>query len=169
MTDHPPVPGDGRILFFSRDRDDFGFLSNFHPAPLVLDGAVWPTAEHFYQGHKSFAPAYRTAILAAPSAGMAKRLGTSPVHPLRRSKGSWFILNQRHIRRDWDEVKVDVMRRAAVAKFTQHETLAAQLWATHPAELIEDNPRDEFWGAGPTGTGANTLGKLLVEVRGTLG
>jgi hypothetical protein len=27
-----PVPGDNRILFYSGDPKDFGFLSHFHPA-----------------------------------------------------------------------------------------------------------------------------------------
>jgi predicted NAD-dependent protein-ADP-ribosyltransferase YbiA (DUF1768 family) len=34
-----PVPADNRILYFARDREQFGFLSHFHPelAQLLLD------------------------------------------------------------------------------------------------------------------------------------
>lgn len=34
----PPTPDDGRILFRNRDRADYYFLSDFFPAPFVLDG-----------------------------------------------------------------------------------------------------------------------------------
>ena len=53
------IPADNRILYFARDRGMFGFLSHFHPAPILLDGEVWPTVEHYYQAQKSFDPAYR--------------------------------------------------------------------------------------------------------------
>lgn len=42
------IPADNRILYFGRDRAVFGFLSHFHSAPVVLDGEVWPTVEHYY-------------------------------------------------------------------------------------------------------------------------
>jgi predicted NAD-dependent protein-ADP-ribosyltransferase YbiA (DUF1768 family) len=42
------LPADNRILYFARDRELFGFLSHFHPAPILLDGEVWATVEHYY-------------------------------------------------------------------------------------------------------------------------
>jgi N-glycosidase YbiA len=66
------IPADNRILYFLRDRESFRFLSHFHPSPIELDGEVWPTVEHFYQAQKSDDPAYRQAIRAAASPGMAK-------------------------------------------------------------------------------------------------
>ena len=63
------MPDDNRVLFFERDQEAFGFLSNFHPAPLNLDGESWPTVEHYYQCQKSLNPGYRDAIRAeAPDA-----------------------------------------------------------------------------------------------------
>jgi N-glycosidase YbiA len=53
------IPADNRILYFTRDREIFRFLSHFHPAPIVLDGETWPTVEHYYQAQKSAEPAYR--------------------------------------------------------------------------------------------------------------
>ncbi len=161
------VPPDGRILYFARDRATFGFLSHFHPAPIALDGAIWPTAEHCYQSQKSDDPDYRAAIRSAESPGYAKRLAAAPDAPRRVSASSWFRHHARQPRADWAVVKLDIMRRVDWAKFSQNPELAAALQATQDAELIEDSPRDSFWGAGD-GSGQNWAGRILMEVRASL-
>ena len=163
-----PLPADGRILFYRRDREVFGFLSNFHPAPIELDGETWPTVEHFYQTQKSPDPVYRQAIRQAVSPGRAKRLAAPPGGPRRVSAQSWFRRNQCEPRPDWHEVKLEVMRRAVRAKFTQNADLAELLRATGTAELIEDSASDPYWGIGADGTGSNWLGRVLMEVRAEL-
>lgn len=57
-----PIPEDNRILFFSRDRKDFGFLSNFYSCPIVIDNFEWPHVEAYYQSQKSTNPANKTEI-----------------------------------------------------------------------------------------------------------
>ncbi len=165
----PPLPADGRVLFYRRDRAAFGFLSNFHPAAVALDGEHWPTVEHYYQAQKSPDPGYRAAVRSAASPGQAKRLGAAPDGPRRVSQRSWFRRHGRQPRADWDAVKVDVMRKAVRAKFAQHPTLAERLLATTPAELVEDSTTDAFWGVGVDGRGQNWLGRVLMEVRSELG
>jgi ribA/ribD-fused uncharacterized protein len=159
------LPPDNRILFFERDREIFGFLSHFHPAPILLDGVLWPTAEHFYQSHKSLDPAYRQAVLDAPSPGAAKHLAADPRAPRKQARKSWFRKKNALPREDWPEVKLDVMRRADFAKFTQHENLRQMLLATGDAEIVEDSPHDPFWGVGPNGQGSNWTGRVLMEIR----
>lgn len=154
---------DGRILYFARDREAFGFLSHFHPAPIEIDGETWATAEHFYQAQKSFDPAYRAAIRAAETPGAAKQLAARP--DPRRARRSWFADFAQEPRADWPEVKLDLMRRADWAKFTQHQTLQKRLLATGTAELVEDSPYDAFWGTGPDGAGLNWAGRVLMEIR----
>jgi len=143
----------------------FGFLSNFHPAAIELDGEAWATVEHYYQAQKSLDPAYRSEILEAASSGRAKRLGASPDAFKRLSKRSWFHQHGTSLRPDWGEVKLEVMRCAILAKFTQHPDLARGLLATSTAVLVEDSPRDPFWGTGPDGQGLNWTGQILMEVR----
>ncbi len=60
------------------------------------------------------------------------------------------------------------MREALTAKFRQNPELLEQLLATGDAELVENSPVDYFWGIGADGSGKNTLGKLLMEVRAAL-
>ncbi|MBI1386304.1 MAG: DUF1768 domain-containing protein [Rhizobiales bacterium] len=159
------IPEDNRILYFGRDREIFRFLSHFHPSPIELDGAVWPTVEHYYQAQKSPAPDYRAAILGAATPGRAKRLAAPPGAPRRISKDSWFKAHDTLPRPDWHDIKLDVMRRADFAKFTQNPDLGALLLATGDAELIEDSPSEPFWGTGPDGAGQNWAGRVLMEIR----
>ncbi len=165
MTEPLAIPADGRILYFARDRIAFGFLSHFHPAPIMLDAETWPTVEHYYQAQKSDKPGYRTAIRSAVSPGMAKRLAAPPDAPRRISQQSWFRKHAAKPRADWHEVKLDLMRSADWAKFSQNPDLGALLLATGTAELIEDSPSEAFWGSGRDGAGQNWAGRVLMEVR----
>ena len=159
---------DGRILYFGRDRQRFGFLSHFEPSPIEIEGEVWPTVEHYYQAQKSLDPAYAAAIRAAPTPGAAKQLSASPDSDRLGARTSWFRLNARSPRADWAAVKLDVMRRADMAKFTQNPGLGERLLATGETELVEDSPFDVFWGLGPDGQGLNWAGQILMEVRQAL-
>ena len=129
------VPSDNRILYFARDRAQFGFLSHFHPSPILLDGEAWPTVEHFYQAQKSSDPAYRAAIREAIHPGRAKSLAAQPTAPRRISRHSWFKAHDRLPRQDWHDVKLDIMRRADRAKYEQNPDLCALLLDTGNAEL----------------------------------
>jgi ribA/ribD-fused uncharacterized protein len=161
-------PDDNRILYYQRDRERFGFFSHFHHAPVVLGGETWPTVEHYYQAQKSPDPAYRQAIRAAVTPGRAKRLAAPPTAPRRLSQQSWFRRHGVAPRPDWDTVKLEIMRCADLAKFTQHPDLAALLLATGDAELIEDSASDPYWGIGPDGQGLNWAGRVLMEIRDSL-
>jgi len=170
----PGVPGprlireDNRILYFARDRVTFRYLSHFYPAPIRLDGEVWPTVEPLYRAQKSLDPGYRRAILSAGSPGRAKRLAARPDTPRRRSAQSWFRTNGALPRADWNAVKLEIMRRGDWAKFTQHEDLGAALRATSAALLVEDSRADPYWGIGPDGRGENWAGRVLMEIRHAL-
>ncbi len=134
-------------------RDPHGYLSNFAPYPIEIDGKVWPTSEHYFQAQKFTGNPHQESIRLAKSPMIAARLGRSRARPLRM---------------DWDRVKDDAMRNAVLAKFTQHPDIRAQLLATGDEELIEATTRDVYWGCGTSGTGKNMLGRILMEVRGAL-
>lgn len=63
----------------------YEFLSNFYPAPVTLDGVVYPTVENAFQGSKNrrygAAQAVCTVLAwlrkeARPAGGLAVRLGS---------------------------------------------------------------------------------------------
>lgn len=162
---------DNRILFYGRDKQQYGFMSNFHPAPFELDGHRWPSVEHYYMAMKSEDPEYRQRILTATTPNKVKRLGDSRVGHERQATQSLFHprhSNRYTVRQDWDSIKLDVMYRAVSAKFQQNPVLAQALKATGNAELVEDSPTDTFWGTGASGTGQNWLGKTLMRVRDSI-
>lgn len=144
----------GPIRFHDPRDPETGYLSNFHRAGFTLDGAEWPTVEHYYQAQK-FAgsppadPAWHEAIRLAESPRQAKTMGRDTGHP---------------IRPDWDTAKERVMLRALVAKFVQNPDLALRLFGTRH-RLVEASPGDAYWGEGPGKTGENRLGRLLMAVR----
>jgi len=130
-----------------------GEFSNFAPYPIMLGGRRWPTSEHYFQAQKFSDRAVQDRIRRAPTPMAAAQLGRS-----RRLK----------LRRDWERVKLGVMRAAVEAKFRQHAELAARLLATGDAPLVEHTEADAFWGDGGDGRGQNQLGRILVAVRAAL-
>ncbi len=164
------IPDDNRILFFKRNREHFGFLSNFAEAPFELDGQIWPTVEHYYQAQKSNNDQYREAISKALTPGRAKRLGDHYTDkPRKYRKQSLFRDNPDLLRDDWnDDLKLAIMERSLREKFTQNAEIGRKLVQTADADLIEDSTRDSFWGIGEDGSGANHLGRLLMKIRSEL-
>jgi ribA/ribD-fused uncharacterized protein len=140
-------------IFFYRVGDAHGGFSNFAPAPIEIDGVVWPTSEHFFQAQKFLSPHDREAIRREPSPMRAARMGRDRKRPLRP---------------DWETVKDSVMLIALRAKFQQHPALREKLLATGDAELIEHTSKDSYWADGGDGSGRNRLGVLLMGVRAEL-
>jgi ribA/ribD-fused uncharacterized protein len=140
-------------IHFYRVGDEYGEFSNFAPFPITLDGERWPTTEHYFQAQKFEDGAYRQKIRKANSPMLAARLGRD-----RKQK----------LRRDWESVKVGVMRKAVLAKFDQHQELRELLLTTGDARLVEHTENDDYWGDGGDGTGKNMLGRILMEVRESL-
>jgi hypothetical protein len=142
--------GEPEHICFYGVRDAYGYLSNFWPAPIACDGALWPTTEHYFQAQKFTDLAHREAIRRVASPMIAARMGRSRARPLRS---------------DWEAVKDDIMLAALRAKFTQHADLRAHLLATGDALLIEQSARDAYWADGGDGQGLNRLGASLMQVR----
>lgn len=141
------------IKFYQERSAPHGCFSNFSKHGFVLDGKDWRTAEHYFQSMKFVGTAHEEEVRAAPDPMTAKNRGGDRTRPLRA---------------DWEAVKDDIMRRAVRAKFTQHPDIRAVLLATGEEELIENAPRDHYWGCGADGSGKNMLGQILMEVRAEL-
>ena len=140
-------------LNFYSVKDDFGAFSNFAPYPILLDGELWPTSEHYFQAQKFDDADYRARIRAEPSPMIAARLGRD---------------RRQRLRADWEAVKLDVMRAAVRAKFTQYEELRSLLLSTGDRRIVEHTTNDSYWGDGGDGSGANMLGNILMEIRDEL-
>ena len=71
----------------------------------------------------------------------------------------------RPLRADWERVRDELMRKAVLAKFTQHPEIRELLLGTGDAMLVEHTTNDSYWGDGGDGRGLNMLGQILVSVR----
>lgn len=141
------------VVEFYSTADAYGDFSNFARFPISIGGATWPTTEHYFQAQKFKDSAVQSKIRRANTPMIAARLGRDRSLPLRR---------------DWDSVKVEVMRTALRAKFTQHPELRTLLLSTGTAKLVEHTSNDAYWGDGGDGSGKNMLGRLLMKLRAEL-
>lgn len=163
------------MIRFYRANDVFGEFSNFYPSAITVDGMVYDTVEHLYQTSKFTDPEYRAIVRESSTPNKAFILGN-----LRTGAGGFkwrtelntLIAHHRGrgvtIRRDWNEVRESVMRMGLREKFTRHKVLKDLLLSTGDKRLVEDSPRDPYWGVGKDGRGLNRLGELLMELRASL-
>lgn len=129
-------------------------FSNFAAFPIDVGGTTWPTSEHYFQSQKFVGTPHEEEIHGAETPMKAANKARSRKRPLRH---------------DWDDVRLDVMRTALRAKFTQHSELRALLLSTGDATIVEHTTNDAYWADAGDGTGENMLGKLLMELRSELG
>lgn len=142
-TDNTPVK------FYSR-KNPFGEFSNFALFPITVDEKLWGTSEHYYQAHKYDTKDLQEYVRAAGSPEEAAKRGRQKDLPKRKN---------------WKQVKDEIMYKALVAKYTQHENLKKLLLSTGSAPIIEHTKRDKYWGDAGDGSGLNKLGKMLVDIR----
>jgi ribA/ribD-fused uncharacterized protein len=138
------------ILFYGHRHAFYGWLSNFYASPFEVEGKTYATVEHYFQAAKASNDFDHERIRNAEDPHTAKRLGRKVI-----------------IRKDWEEIKEDVMLFALSQKFMQHPKLAEWLLETGDAVLHENSPTDPDWGW-LKGAGKDLLGKLLMQVRATL-
>lgn len=129
-------------------RGQYAFLSNFHAAPTMYDGVLYPTSEHAYMAAKTLNLRERQQVLTCGTPSEAKKMG-----------------RRLQLRPDWEQVKVPIMGTILMDKFTRNPDLRKMLKATGNLELVEENTwGDVFWGR-CNGQGQNMLGRLLMLVR----
>lgn len=141
----------------------YAFLSNFYPCEIEHQGISYKSVETYYVAMKIKSDQQidgryigyidcRELISKIKNPGDAKKFGK-------------FL----KLRKDWNDVKLDVMLWGIREKF-KSEDLKQMLLDTGDQELIEGNLwHDNFFGVctcGPCkGQGQNNLGKILMKVR----
>jgi len=142
-------------------------FSQWFEAVFEVDGQRYPTAEHFMMAEKAALfddQATRAAVLQAATPAAAKALG-------RQVRG--------FDEATWLAHRFDIVVRANLAKFAQHEDLRRFLLDTDPRVLVEASPVDRVWGIGLAANddraqdprrwdGLNLLGFALMQVRAQL-
>jgi ribA/ribD-fused uncharacterized protein len=140
------------IKFYST-KGPYGAFSNFSRYPINVDNVIWPTSEHYFQAQKFAGTEHEDEIRAAKTPSEAARMGRDRNRPLRK---------------DWEEVKWQIMFNIVYEKFYQHKDIRELLLSTGDADIIEHTANDSYWGDGGDGSGKNQLGEVLMMVRDTL-
>ena len=140
-------PEDALLVTRLDPEDAFGSMI---VRPFELEGMQWVTAEHYYQAMKYPDQARFQAIVAAPDAATARKLG---VGCLKRK------------RRDWQSVRQVVMTRALYTQARTHEDFATRLLDTSDQPIFNKQQYDYYWGLGRDHRGNNHYGEVLMRVR----
>lgn len=137
------------IGFYPRE---FSVFDNFSSFKVLVDGVLYSTVEHAYQTYKFIesAPDVAKQIMDCYSAHDAQKIAYA---------------NKDKQRKDWDDVKLDVMEKLLRLKLEQNPYVKKKLLQTKDYLICEDSPKDSFWGIGPNRNGRNELGKLWMKLR----
>lgn len=177
---------------FYRQQDDYGELSNFWilEEPIVYRKWTFPSSEHLYHALKFMytgAPKQNKImidLISGSTTPYKSKLVSAYCQKSQESQKSpktpQFVWQQvlykqaqkaykkgARINPNLDSVKLKIMRKALIEKFSVSEKASSVLLSTGDAILRESSVHDSFWGIGKDGKGKNWLGKLLMEIRDT--
>ena len=124
-------------------------FSNFSDHLVFYDGLFYKNSEAAFQAAKFLDEKIKENFLYLNPSD-ARKLGKSRSLPLRK---------------DWEEVKDEIMYDIVKAKISQHPEILKILLETNDAMLIEGNTwGDKYWGQ-VNGKGENRLGEILMRLR----
>lgn len=149
----PELETSGSIIgFYPRE---FYVFDNFSSFAVDWHGRRWPTSEHAYQASHFFdtTPEIVEAIFEARSAHEAYKIAKA---------------NADKAPENWDEIKVAIMTEIVRAKCEQNPYVKEKLLDSGDLDIIEDSPKDNFWGWGKNRDGRNELGKIWMRLRDEL-
>ena len=140
------------IGFYPRE---FYCLDNFSSFKVEWDGYLYASLEEAYQTAKFLksAPEIAEEIKKSHSAHEAQKIS---------------FANKDKVRSDWQEVKLTIMEELLRKKLQQNPYVKQKLLQTKDYIIVEDSPKDNFWGWGKDRTGENHLGKLWMKLRDEL-
>lgn len=140
------------IGFYPRE---FYCLDNFSSFKVEYDGYLYSSNEEAYQtlGFIESAPEIAEQIKRSHSAHEAQKIAYA---------------NKDKRRKDWDNIKLAVMEELLRAKVEQNPYVKKKLLETMDYIIVEDSPKDNYWGWGENRDGENHLGKLWMKIRNEL-
>lgn len=137
----------GKVLFYE---GKWYVFSNFASFMVHWREVDWMTSEHAYQSAKFDDPAIVEQIRNARSAHDSKKIAQEN--------------NDKKIP-NWHKIKLKIMEEIVRAKLEQHPYIRKKLMETEAMSMVEDSPKDSFWGRGPDWNGENHLGEIWMKLR----
>ena len=144
--------------------DEWGFLGNFAPAPLEVNGVRFSNSEHLFQVMKFKEKGVVQNVYNGYSFG-----GNGA--PAKMAAKSYETVGFK--REDWGEMIVDAMKFCLQTKYDQSETFRKELERTKGKFIVEDQTSSskkspDTWSVklkGDSFVGPSLLGRLLMELR----
>ena len=151
-------------VFFHKPDEPNGYLSNWYPSAIVVDGIRFSSVEQYimYKKCEVFGDmASAQAVLATEDTKLQQSIGR---------KANGYVSNM------WAGMRQIVVLRGLLAKFLQNEDLRKKLLDTDDAYIVECARTDKVWACGrrldddrrldaSQWEGQNILGFALMEVR----
>lgn len=160
------------VVTFKKTAEEFGGLSNMSgDFPILVNGVRVRSSEHLYQALKFTNDSdVQKQILGEPSPMRAKWIAKTKDDVKKKKEG-----NLKKVRKDWNEIQVEVMEFCLKTKLIWHWIRFGQLLrSTEGREIFEIEARavkNSFWGVVPDEDGfrgENRLGELLMKLRDEL-
>lgn len=146
----PKLETTGKVIgFYERE---FYCFSNFSSFSVKWKGKLWPTSEHAYQASRFMGKNIKIVnkIQKATSADDAYRIA-------KNNLGEEF--------RTYTSNDIAIMEDIIRQKLRQNPYVMHKLLQTGKRKIIEDSPKDSFWGWGSKRDGRNELGKIWMKLR----
>lgn len=142
-------------------KNEYRFLSNFYflEYQIIYQGICYNSVENAYQAQKTN--------------DLNIKLQISRMTPAASKKFARSI----NMRKDWDDIKLVVMKKFVEEKFLASLELKRKLIDLKDYEIIEGNFwHDNYWGIcyckkcapGGIGNGKNMMGKILMDLRDSI-
>lgn len=126
---------------------EYRWLSNYHICPIFYEGIEYTSSEAAYQSAKT-TDEYARSLFSKMTPSQSRKFGQE-IKP----------------RKDWDDIKIDVMYTVLKDKFTRNQDLKEKLLQTGNKILEETNWwNDTFWGV-CDGKGKSHLGNVIMKIR----
>ena len=137
------------IGFYPRE---FYPLDNFSSFKVEWNGYMYASLEEAYQ--------------AASFMGSDEELVEKVKHSHSADEAQRIAYANRDKQRsDWNQVKLSIMEELLRLKIEQNPYVKKKLLQTMDYTIVEDSPKDAYWGWGPNRDGENHLGKLWMMLR----
>jgi ribA/ribD-fused uncharacterized protein len=147
-------------IWFSKVKEDFGWMGNMAPYIIEYEGKEWRTSEALFQSMRFEDESIKEII----------RLEKSPMAAKMKAKK----FKDQMVVIPMSEKDVENMRMCVRLKLEQHSELKDALIATGNETIYENigkrnGERHKFWGAKKLsdneGDGFNMMGKILMDLR----
>jgi len=149
-----------RMIWFNKVKEEYGWMGNMAPYPIMFEGKIWRTSEALFQGMRFDDEEIKEII----------RKEKSPMGAKMKAKK----YSDQMVVVPMTELDVEQMKKCVRIKFDQHPALKKMLLDTVGAYIYEDignrkGERHKFWGAKKIseneGDGHNMMGRILMELR----